>query len=368
MIKVFKKHQSVVYAFSILLLLSTWLASGYLYSDEKKVDELLEVPERSLLQKVRVRIPEIKKVSQEIVLNGKMEPARAVSLRTEVDGRVVSIAVKKGTKVSRGELIVKLDKRDRLSRLDEANAFLKQRKLEFAGSKKLQKNNLQSETQLARIAAQLESAKVLVKQIELEIDNTKLTAPFTGVLDQLPVEVGAYLQAGDEVARILEQNPIIFVGYVSQKDRHRLVLGDKGVVRLVTGQVVEGELRYIASEANTSTRTFRVELLVPNPDNSLISGITAELHIPVRFVAAFMLSPALLSLSETGQLGVKVVNDQDLVEFLPAQVIKSTTDGLWITGIPSGKRLITVGQGFVRVGEKVIAVNEQELMNTTKAK
>ncbi len=363
MIKVFKKHQSVVYAFSILLLLSTWLASGYLYSDEKKVDEQLEAPERSLLQKVRVRNPVIKKISQEIVLNGKMEPSRKVTLRTEVDGRVISVVVQKGTKVRRGDLIVKLDKQDRLARLDEANAILKQRKLEYAGSKKLQKKNLQSETQLARVAAQLESAKVLVKQIELEIANTRLTAPFTGILDQLPVEIGAYLQVGDEVARIFEQNPIIFVGFVTQKDRHRLVLGDKGIVRLVTGQVVEGELRYIASEANTSTRTFRVELQVPNPDGSLISGVTAELHIPVRFVAAFMLSPALLSLSDTGQLGVKVVSEDDRVEFLPVQVIKSTADGLWISGIPSGKRLITVGQGFVRVGEKVIAVDEQKHMN-----
>lgn len=357
----FKRHQSLVYALSIFLLLSAWLVSGYLGSNEQESDTPSATSVRTLIQKVRVRTPEIKRVNQEIVLNGRTEPARAVTMRAEVEGQVVSIAATHGAAVHKGDIIVQLDKRDRKARLAEAHALLKQRELEYTGTKKLLKNNLQSEIQLAKVASQLATSRALVERIELEIRNTQVIAPFAGILDSLAVEVGSYLKTGDEVGRLLEQDPIIFVGYVSQQERHRLVLGDRGIARLVTGAVVEGELRYIASEADPITRTFRVELQIPNPDRSLVSGITAEVSIPVRSVSAIQLSSALLSLSNEDILGVKTVNALDRVEFLPIQVVKSSADGLWISGFPKGVRLITVGQGFVRIGEKVIPVDEQQI-------
>ncbi len=360
-------RQSLAYASAIFLLLAGWLASGYLDSNEEPTTAVSATPGRSLVPKVRVRVPEPKRISQRIVLNGRTQAARAVTLRAEVEGRVVALAATRGATVRKGELIAQLDKRDRLARLEEAHVLLKQRELEYQGAKKLQKQNLQSETFLANVASQRATARAMVESIEFEIRNTRVVAPFGGILDQLPVEVGTYLTAGDEVARVLEQDPIIFVGHVSQQDRHRLVLGDKGIARLVTGLVVEGELRYLASEADPTTRTFKVELQIPNPDGSLVSGITAELSIPVRFVHAFQLSPALLSLSSDDRLGVKVVNDQDRVEFLPVQVVRSTSAGLWLTGLPKGVRVITVGQGFVHAGDKVIAVDEQEVIDSTTA-
>ena len=359
----YKRHQSLFYALSIFLLLTGWLVSGYLSSDEPKTGSKTDTgtPERSLVQKVHVRVPGVSRVIQEIVLNGRTEAARAVTLRAEVEGQIVSLAATHGAAVHKGDLIVQFDKRDRQARLAEAHALLKQRELEYTGTKKLQKNNLQSKIQLAKVASQLATSRAQVARIDLEIRNTRVIAPFDGILDSLPVEVGSYLKVGDEVGRLLEQDPIIFVGYVSQQERHRLVLGDRGIARLVTGAVVEGELRYIASESDPITRTFRVELQIPNPDRSLVSGITAEISIPVRFVSAIQLSSALLSLSNDDVLGVKIVNAQDRVEFLPIQIVKSTTDGLWITGLPKEVRVITVGQGFVQPGDKVIAVDEQEI-------
>ncbi len=359
----FRDHQSVIYALFIFLLLSGWLASGYLQSDEQTSSQPATAPLRSLIQKVRIRVPQVKRVSQEIVLNGRMEPARTITLRSEVEGRVVKFGATQGSLVQKGDLIVQLDRRDRQARLAQARALLKQRELEYTGAEKLRKQNLQSEIQLAQIAFQLATARAQVVLIELEISNTRVVAPFDGILDRLPIEVGAYLQIGDEVARLLEQDPIIFAGYVSQQERHRLVLGDKGIVHLVTGLVAEGEVSYIAAEADPITRTFKVELHIPNPGGSFVSGITAELHIPVRFVSAIQLSPALLSLSNSDELGIKVVNRQNRVEFLPVQIVRSTAEGLWISGLPEGIRIITVGHGFVRAGDQVVAVDESKISN-----
>ena len=130
---------------------------------------------------------------------------------------------------------------------------------------------------------------------------------------------------------------------------------------MVTGRVAEAELRYVASEADPVTRTFKVEFEIPNPDGSLVSGITASLTIPVRFVSAFQLSPALLSLDRSARLGIKIVNQQNRVEFLPVSVIRSSADGVWIAGLPEGTRIITVGQGFVVPGTMVDAVPEGDI-------
>ncbi len=362
-----KAHQSLFLAAMIFVLLSLWLASGYLAPRQESTPQANNQSQRSLVPKVRVRVPQLKRVSQEIVINGRTEPARAVTLRAEVEGRVASLGAEQGSTVRKGDLIVQLDMRDRAARLQEARALLAQSELEFAGAQKLQQNNLQSEIEVSRVAAQLASAKALVKRIELEIEHTRVVAPFAGILDRLPVEIGSYLGGGDELARLLEQDPVIFVGYVDQQERHRLVLGDKGIAHMVTGRVAEGELRYVAAEADPVTRAFKVEFEIPNPDGALVSGISAALSIPVRFVSAFQLSPALLSLNNADKLGIKIVNPQDIVEFLPVQVIRSTADGLWVAGLPEGTRVITVGQGFVQAGDKVIAVDEADVAPGTAA-
>jgi len=357
---VFKDHQSLIYALGIALLLILWLASGYFETGKPEPVVAASTP-RTGVTRVRVRIPEKQRIVEEVVLNGRTEPSRAVTFRAEVEGRVVALPVRQGASVDAGSVIARIDSRDLQARLAEAMSLRKQRELEYTGSKRLSQQNLQSEIHLAQAASQLETSRAQVAAIELEIRNTEVSAPFGGYLDRLPVEVGSYLNIGDEIGQLLELDPVVFVGYVSQHERNRLVLGDKGIARFVTGQVAEGELRYIAAEADPVTRTFRVELEIPNPGGSLVSGLTAEVRIPVRYVSAFVLSPALLSLDDTDLLGVKVVDGEDRVKFLPVEVIKTTPEGLWIHGLQEDVRVITVGQGFVSIGEKVDAVDESEI-------
>ena len=354
-------HRSLVYALSTLILLILWLASGYLKSDTDTSNASQAASERSLIHKVRVSDPQAKRISQEIILNGRLEPARAVTLRSEIEGRVVELKADRGDSLQPGDLIAQFDVRDRQARLAEARGLLKQREMEYRSAQKLSKQQLQSEIQLAQAAAQLESARAQIAAIELEIRNTRIVAPFGGVLENLPVEIGAYLTPGDEVARVLELNPIVFTGFVSQQDRHRLVLGDRGILQLITGRIAEGEVRFIAAEADPVTRTYRVEVHVPNPDGSLVSGATAELRLPVRFISAIQVSPALLSLNQRDELGIKIVNAEDRVEFIAVKIIKSSADGMWISGLPENARIITVGQGFVRAGDTVVAVDEREI-------
>ncbi len=345
-----------------------WLISGQFKPAPTQAGNDAQVRQRDILTKVRVRSLVPHQIRQEITINGRTEPARGVTLRAEIEGRVTLLGAKKGSEIKQGDVIARLDMRDLQAQLEEAKAILVQRQLEYKAAADLKRKDLQSEIQLERATATLASARAAVKRIEVAISNTIVRAPFNGVLDDRPIEIGTYVQSGDVVARILEQNPILAVGSVTQLERSRLVLGDQGLARLITGQVADGKIRYIASEADEATRTFRVELELANPDRTLVAGITTEISIPVRTITAYRISPALLSLSSTDELGIKGVNKDDIVQFYPVQIVRATTDDLWISGLQKGVRIITVGQGFVQQGERVKPVAEDEVAKAAISK
>ncbi len=363
---VLSTRQSLLIAAALIVALTVWLLSGLLRSEDHPASAPAanDAP-RDLRVSVRVRSPQARRISREIVFTGRTEPARAVTLRAETGGRVVALGAERGAEVETGEVIVRLDLRDRRARLAEAQALVVQRELEFQGAKRLRSQNFQSEIQVAAAGTNLATAKALAASIEQEIDSTTLRAPFDGILAERMVEIGAYVAVGDAVARILEQDPMLLAGTVTQQDVRRLVLGDRGIALLVTGQHAAGEVRYIAAESDPATRTFRVEMAVPNPGGELVAGVSTEIRIPVGGVTAYHVSSALLSLNEADVLGVKSVNADDIVEFHPVRIVRAAADGLWVAGIPVDARIITVGQGFVRQGERVNAVPETAVSATT---
>lgn len=358
--KLARVKSSVLVTLGVILAVTVWLISGQFKTTPAQSGNNAESITREVLTKVRVRSLVPHQVRQEIVVNGHTEPARAVTLRAEIDGRVTFLGATKGSEIKEGEIIARLDMRELEAQLEEARAILVQRQLEYQAAADLKRKDLQSEIQLERAKAALASAQAAVKRIEVAISNTIVRAPFNGLLDARPIEIGTYVRSGDIVARILEQDPILAVGSVTQLERSRLVLGDYGLARLITGQVADGKIRYIASEADEATRTFRVELELANPDRTLVAGVTTAISIPVRTVTAYRISPALLSLSSTDELGVKAVDSDDFVQFYPVQIVRASADDLWISGLPKGVRIITVGQGFVRPGEQVKPIAEDE--------
>ena len=82
------------------------------------------------------------------------------------------------------------------------------------------------------------------------------------------------------------------------------------------------------------------------------------MHIPVEQVNATFVSPSAMSLGEDGELGVKAVDENDKVIFLPIKLVSTSIDGAWVSGIPADTSVITMGQGFVNVGELVEPVSD----------
>ena len=206
---------------------------------------------------------------------------------------------------------------------------------------------------MALAEANFAAAEALVRRAELALEHTEIRAPFSSILDRRHVEIGDFLDIGDPVARVLDRDPYLVVGDVTETEVGRLETGMIGKVRLADGERGEGKLRYIASQADEQTRTFEVELEVPNPDGRLTAGVSAEIRLLLERAPAHQVSPSVLALADDGTLGVKAVDDQDEVVFLPVDIAKADQNNVWLTGLPENVRLIVVGQGFVTDGQKV---------------
>jgi len=367
---------SFVIAGALSLGLAGWLLSGQLGDREAGGDQPPASVKRTAVESsastdevtlptVRVRDLVAEMIEREVIANGKTAAERYVQLRAETNGRIVEIGGREGRAVDQGTLLIELDPRDRKVVALEKKASLRQRRLELEAAVKLGEKGFQAETAVAKAEADFATAEAALMRAELDLEHTTIKAPFAGVLDRRQVEIGDFVDIGDPVATLLDQDPMLVTGEVSETEVGKLKAGMPGSVRLVTGEILDAELRYIARQADEQTRTFEVELEVPNKDgkfdNVLAVGVSAEIRITVERVPAHQISPSVLVLNDDGMLGVKTVGDDDRVLFMPVKIARADNDQVWLTGLPETVRLITVGQGFVADGAKVqpVAVGKE---------
>ncbi|HET6158307.1 MAG TPA: efflux RND transporter periplasmic adaptor subunit [Dongiaceae bacterium] len=369
---------------TIALLAAGWLASGMLFKPSEPASPAVTAEAAQLSEpepakapaadapppeqpaakpgdivSVQVTTSNAQPQARTIVLRGRTEADRVVEVRAETIGRVVEIPVEEGTLVHKGDLIAVLDGSDRAARLAEAKALLQQRKAESEASKRLAEKGFAPKLNLAELAANQALAQAQVTTMEVEISHLSIRSPIEGVLDQRDAEVGHYLQVADPVATVIDLDPIVLVGYATERDVGQLAIGGPARARLLDGREVVGALRFIAARAETQTRTFRIEVEVPNADYEIRDGLSAELVVPVDDVPAHRVSPAVLTLGPNGEVGVKTVDEANIVRFKAVEILREGTDGLWITGLAQSARLIVVGQDFVVDGQLVHPVDSK---------
>jgi len=344
------------YLLSLLIVaaMAIWLISGQSADvSSPKSDIPNAVATKPTPIKVQVREQLAESLIREVVVTGRTAPSRTATVRAETPGRVIEVGAERGKRVNPGDLLVRLAMDDREFRLQEVQALVKQRELDYQAQQDLLKKGYQPKLQIAEALSLLESAKTLVKQAQLALENVVIRAPFAGVLVDRLLEEGDYVSVGDAIAIVSDDNPFLVVGEVTELELYHLRPGGIATAKLITGQTVSGKIRFIAVNADPATRTFIIEVELPNPEGNLAAGLSCEIHIPVETLMAHKISAASLSLSDEGVLGVKTVNANNRVEFYPAQFARATSEGVWLTGLPKRVQFIVAGQGFVRVGDEV---------------
>ncbi|MCJ2378680.1 efflux RND transporter periplasmic adaptor subunit [Vibrio sp. ZSDZ34] len=340
----------------LLLLLGIWLGLGVLKAEEPSTQsDEPQVP----LARVVYQSFIAENVDKKIELYGRTAPDKTAKLGAEIAGKIVRLEVRKGDEVKKGQAIAQIDKGDLLIQIERAKAMLNVRQQEFNASNSLKSKGLQGEVAYATASANLTEAKAMVSAAKLALRNTSVKAPFNGIVDHLFIEVGDFVGVGDPVATVIDLQKLVIEADVSERHIQQLTQNQASKVRFINDEQVTGKLRYISRVSSIATNTFAIEIEIPNPNKRIPAGVSAEVELSLEKKAAIKITPAMLALDESGNLGVKILRDQQVV-FVPIQIVKAEQDGVWLTGLGDKVDIIVLGQGFVRDGDRVEAISVED--------
>ncbi len=376
-------------------------SSGPTETVEEAATDTAEPASEDARVHVVARRSEAQVTENAVQLRGRTEALREVTAAAETSGRIISDPIRAGAYVEMGQLLCEIDPGTRLSALEEAEAALDtararlpEAEAQLAGARaqltaaqidanaasRLSESGFGSETRAASAEATREgalaqiqsgeaavsqarsgirSAEAAVTRAEEEIARLTITAPFAGYLETDTAEIGTLMQPGAPCATVIQLDPIKLVGFVPEAQVDRVTLGAEAGAQLASGRQVRGEVTFASRSADEATRTFRVEITVPNPDVLIRDGQTADILIRSEGTPAHLLPASAMTLNDDGTLGVRIVED-GIVRFVPVRMIRDTATGVWLSGLPEVADVITVGQEFVTDGVPV-RVTYQEL-------
>lgn len=347
-------------ALALLVGAALWLASGFLLPHDGGHSRAAITSSQREDKPFRVAVlpTTTAPYSRKLLLSGRTEADRKVMLYARTGGELKELRVRRGDRVNKGDIIAVLSDEAREAQVAQARALLTQRKTELEARRKLIENGTMPRLDLVNLESQFIAAEAALAAAEAERSRSVVTAPWSGVITDVPAEVGlaAFSFAGKEVAQLVALDPMLAVVEVSERKLTGITVGDPADVRLVTGTTARGRIRYVSKTASQTTRTYRVEVEVPNPKGEIPDGITAEVTIPLAPVPASRIPRSALTYSSAGDLGVRIVESAGVVEFVPVQLVDDEQTYMWVAGVPDAANVIVQGQDFVREGQRVTAV------------
>ena len=328
-----------------------WMGSGFIIPSENAAPVVTREAPKPVAVAVATSAAET--VTQFYQAEGQALPDRDTILRTETSGDIAEVLVRKGEDVSAGDVIARIDPTGNIADASRAAEELARAQREFDNAQALLDRGVSTADRVSQARATLAAAQAQVTAVAEAAKALTITAPFAGRVETLDLDEGEFVSAGTEVGRLVDITPLTVAIQVPQQSLNRLSAGQTATVKFITGEERDGIVSFVGTSAAAETRTFLVEVEVPNDDGAIPAGISAEIFIPTGEVTAHFLSPSIVSLDTQGAIGVKTVNDKNTVEFFPIQVVRAQIDGIWVTGLPEKVDVITVGQGYVNADEVV---------------
>lgn len=353
---------SRVVAVALVLGGAAWIGSGVLGRDAATRTAAVDTTRApATVPKFKVAVVATQSVmhARRVVLSGRTEADKRVMAVARASGIVLDLKVRRGSQVKAGDVLAILSDEAREATVLGAKARLEQRRLESKARLRLIENGNLPAINRPQIEAELRAAEAGLAQAEAEQKKAEIVAPISGVVNEVPVEIGQALQvmmSGANVAEIIALDPMLAVVEVAERQLPGVAVGGRAEVKLVTGQTVEGKIRFVSKRASAGTRTYRIDVEVANANGVIPDGVTCEVDLLLAAVPAARVPRSALTFSSDGRLGMRHVGPDGQVLFAAVTLVEDSPNELWVGGLPDGARVIVEGQDFVKEGESVEAV------------
>ncbi len=285
-----------------------------------------------------------------------VEPNRIVTVSAEVSGRIERIPPAEGSKIRAGDLLIKLNTDLIKPEFESAKTQVERDQIEFDRMTNLVKENATTQRDLDNATSQLAISKARLEGIRARLERTSIFAPTAGVLNDLLVEEGEYVDPGNPVAQLVDTDTVKVVVEIPERDVAFFAIGEKAEIFVETkgeAESLAGTITFISELADQRTRTTRTEITLDNKQRLLRSGQIVHVTLTRRILKDAVLIPLLAVIPMEDSKAVYVVNSsQAKRRDVELGFIRDDQVQI-ISGLQPGDRLIIVGHRFVAPGQKV---------------
>lgn len=330
---------------TLFIILIFLLIIIFIYFRVNKSKPKIEMqPNKNQVANVTAFIVKPQKLQNKIYTTGTVTANQEVELRNEIAGKVIKIFFKEGSRVSKGEMLVKIYDNDLQSQLKKLNL-----------QKELAETNEGRQKQLLNISGisqadyditlnQVNSAKADIDIIKAQIEKTEIKAPFNGIIGLKAVSEGAYLQLNTKIATVQEIDPLKIDFSIPEKYMSSVKTNDEinFTVQGVSGNF-KGKIFAIEPKIDPATRTILLRAICQNKENKIFPGAFARIELSLAEIENALLIPTQALIPELK--GQKIFLSRDGKAF-PQKVetgIRNDSAVQIVNGIKSGDTVITTG-------------------------
>lgn len=314
---------------------------------------------------INVEVSEVaaRPFTEVIRLTGAVEAHRDVTLAAEEMGVVREILADKGTAVREGQAILRVEDRSLAAQVEQARAQAALAGESFERRRRLwEDDRVGSELAFLEAKYSSEQAAAALEALEQRLARATIRAPFDGVVEARPVELGSMVSPGTPVARVVSLNPVKVVSGVPERFAPDVARGARVTVTfdIFPGGEYAGQVSFVGSTVNPQNRTFPVELTLPNPGSRFKPEMVANVMVVRREIPEAIVVPQDALVRVADGFVVFVVEGEGagaVARVRPVTTGGSQQNRVVVTaGLEAGERLVVVGQQQVANGDRVNVV------------
>jgi HlyD family secretion protein len=324
------------------------------------------------------------RISAYLSVVGNLIGEATVDVAPKMGGRLTSIPVKLGDQVRRGQVIGKIEDREIIEQVRQAEAShrvaeatIRQREADLNlaltnversrnlyGRQLLPKQTLDdaearytsavAQVDLAR--AQLSQSEARLQELRINLANTNVVSPVDGFVAKRNVDAGAWVSQNAPLVAVVDISSLRMVANVVEKDLRMVSVGDPAVIEVdaFPGEKFSGRIARVSPILDPATRTAPMEIEIPNREFRLKPGMYAKVNLQVEAKENVLLVPKLSVIDSEGQRGVYQASDQNRAVFKPVKVGLEDTERVEILdGLAEGETIISVGAGALRRNDEL---------------
>ena len=301
-------------------------------------------------------------------LQGSVKTKQNILVYPEMAGILKSIAVTEGQKVSKGQLLAKINDGGLSNQVAQLAATTELAKTMFERQKRLWDQKIGSEMQFLQAKTNYEAQKNNLEQLKKQQSKAAIRAPFSGVIDDIFKEEGTVIAPGigAEIFRIINLDKMYIEAEVPERYISSVKKNKKVKVNFpILGKTLNSKITQVGSFINPNNRSFKIEIPVGNKDGNVKPNLTAKLQInDYTDKRAILIPQSIISENANGAQFVYIIKDKKAnKEAIAERIIITTgkTQGDFIEvleNLPIGTEIIKEGARSVNNGQTVKVMNQ----------